>query len=163
MSTTSAVTSVPATSPKAILWAGLVAGTMDITAAFVVYGFFGATPLRILQGIASGLLGPASFDGGAATAVLGLICHFTIAYGAATVFFLLSRHLRFLTRHFITAGVLYGVAVYFFMARVVIPLSRVHRGPFQFKMMMIGIVIHIFCIGLPIATIVKRYSCGLSS
>src|SRR5215470_13374767 len=37
MSTTSAVTSVPATSPKAILWAGLVAGTMDITAAFVVY------------------------------------------------------------------------------------------------------------------------------
>lgn len=158
MNTTNAIGS-----PRAIFWAGLVAGTMDISAAFIVYGFFGATPLRILQGIASGLLGPRALDGGTATAVLGLGCHFTIAYGAATVFFLASRHLPFLTRHFMVAGVLYGIAVYFFMARVVIPLSRVHRGPFQFKMMLIGIVIHIFCIGLPIATIVKRYSCGFST
>jgi hypothetical protein len=47
-----------AAGPKVILWAGLVAGLLDITAAFVVYGFFGAAPLRILQGIAGGLLGP---------------------------------------------------------------------------------------------------------
>jgi hypothetical protein len=158
MSTTSAITTMPASSPKAILWAGLIAGTMDITAAFVVYGLFGANPVGILQGIASGLLGPRAYEGGAATAVLGLICHFTIAYGAATVFFLLSRHMPFLTRQFILAGVLYGIVVYFFMARVVLPLSRVQRGPFRFKMMIIGIIIHIFCIGLPISTIVKRFS-----
>jgi len=158
MSTSSAITTNPSSSPKAIAWAGLVAGTMDITAAFIVYGFFGATPLRILQGIASGLLGSRTYEGGSATAVLGLVCHFSIAYGAATVFFFLSRHIPFLTRRFIAAGVLYGIAVYFFMARVVIPLSRVHRGPFQFKMMIIGIVIHIFCVGLPIATIVRRFS-----
>jgi phage shock protein PspC (stress-responsive transcriptional regulator) len=163
MNTTNAIGTVTTTSPKAILWAGLVAGTMDITAAFVVYGFLGATPLRILQGIASGLIGPRAYEAGAASAILGLLCHFTIASGAAMVFFLASRHIPFLTRHFVLAGVLYGIAVYFFMARVVIPLSRVHRGPFQFKMMLISIVIHIFCIGLPIATIVKRYSRGLSS
>jgi len=163
MNATNAIATRATTSPKAIFWAGLVAGTMDITAAFIVYGFFAATPLRILQGIASGLLGPRAFEAGTASAILGLVCHFTIAYGAATVFFLASRHIRFLTRHFMLAGALYGVAVYFFMGRVVIPLSRVHRGPFQFKMMLIGIVIHIFCIGLPIATIVKRHSRGFSS
>ncbi len=158
MSTTSAVRSRPASSPKAILWAGLIAGIMDITAAFVVYGFFGATPLRILQGIASGLLGPSAHEGGLATAVLGLVCHFTIAFGAAAVFFLLSRVMAFLTRQFVLAGVLYGIAVYFFMGRVVIPLSRAHRNPFSLKMMIIGITIHIFCVGLPISTTVKRFS-----
>jgi hypothetical protein len=147
-----------ATSPKTIVWAGLIAGAMDITAAFVVYGLFGATPLRILQGIASGLLGPQAFEGGMATAALGLLCHFTIAFGAATVFFLLSRQMPFLTRQFILAGVLYGIAVYFFMGRVVIPLSRVHRNPFSLRMMIIGVTIHIFCVGLPISTTVKRFS-----
>jgi uncharacterized membrane protein YagU involved in acid resistance len=158
MSTTSAVAIRPTFSPKAIAWAGLIAGAMDITAAFVVYGFFGATPLRILQGIASGLLGPRAFEGGIATAALGLLCHFTIAFGAATVFFLLSRLMPFLTRQFVVAGVLYGIAVYFFMGRVVIPLSRAHRNSFSLKMMIIGIVIHIFCVGLPISTTIKRFS-----
>ena len=158
MSATSTITTMPGSSPKAIVWAGLIAGAMDITAAFVVYGFFGATPLRILQGIASGLLGPSSYEGGIATAALGLLCHFTIAFGAATVFFLLSRKLPFLTRHFVPAGVLYGIAVYFFMGRVVIPLSRARRNSFSLKMMIIGIVIHIFCVGLPISTTIKRFS-----
>jgi uncharacterized membrane protein YagU involved in acid resistance len=140
------------------LWAGLIAGTLDITAALVVYGFFGATPLRILQGIATGLLGPRSYEGGLGTAVLGLICHFLIAFGAATVYFLLSRAIPFLLRQYVVAGVLYGIAVYFFMGRVVIPLSHARRGPFSSKMMIIGIVIHIFCVGLPISIIVKRFS-----
>jgi hypothetical protein len=143
-------------SPLAILWAGLIAGTLDITAAFVVYGFFGATPLRILQGIATGLLGPRSYDGGLGTAVLGLFCHFLIAFGAASVYFLLSRGMPFLLGQYVVSGVLYGIAVYFFMGRVVIPLSHARRGPFSLKMMIIGIVIHIFCVGLPISTTMRR-------
>jgi len=158
MSTTSTIATMPASSPKAIVWAGLIAGAMDITAACIVYGFFGATPLRILQGIASGLLGPRTYEGGMASAALGMLCHFTIAFGAATVFYLLSRQMPFLVRHFVPAGVLYGIAVYFFMGRVVIPLSRAHRGPFSLKMMIIGVTIHIFCVGLPISTTVKRFS-----
>jgi hypothetical protein len=43
----------------AILWGGLACGVLDITAALLVYGYFGAKPLRLLQGIAGGLLGPA--------------------------------------------------------------------------------------------------------
>ena len=41
----------------AILWGGLICGTMDITAAITVYGQFGLKPVPLLQGIAAGLLG----------------------------------------------------------------------------------------------------------
>src|SRR2546429_8011895 len=104
----------------AILWAGLIAGGLDITAAFAVYGYFGLEPMRLLQGIAGGLLGPRTFEGGIATAALGLSCHFVIAFSAAGVYFAVSRGLRFLIEHAIASGALYGVAVYFFMNRIVV-------------------------------------------
>jgi len=47
----------------AVLWAGFACGVLDITAALVVYGYFRAKPVRLLQGIASGLLGPKALDG----------------------------------------------------------------------------------------------------
>src|SRR5713101_7124110 len=108
---------------RAILWGGFACGVLDITAALVVYGFFGAKPIRLLQGIAGGLLGPRALEGGLATALLGLLCHFAIAFSAATVYFALSRGVRFLVDHAVLSGVLYGVAVYFFMNRIVVPLS----------------------------------------
>src|SRR5258707_12203656 len=79
-----------------LLWAGFACGVLDITAAFVVYGFFGLKPMRLLQGIASGLLGPNAFKGGVATALLGLLCHFVIAFGAAAVYVFASRAIPFL-------------------------------------------------------------------
>jgi hypothetical protein len=142
----------------AILWGGLACGVMDITAALTVYGYLGAKPLRLLQGIAGGLLGPRTFQGGVATAALGLLCHFVIAFSAAAVFFAASRGLPFLVQHAVISGALYGVAVYFFMNRVVVQLSAATKFPFSFKMMVIGVVIHIFCVGLPIALAVRRYS-----
>jgi len=108
-------------------------GVMDITAALVVYGLFGLRPQRLLQGIAAGVLGPQSYQGGWGTALLGLFLHFVIAYGAATVFFAASRWMRFLVEHAVVAGVLYGVAVYFFMQWVVLPLSKATRRSFSWK------------------------------
>jgi hypothetical protein len=141
-----------------ILWAGAVCGTLDITAALVVYGSFGLKPVRLLQGIAAGLLGPRSYDGGLATVLLGLFCHYFIAYSAAAVFFTVSRAVPFLIQQAVICGALYGVGVYFFMQYVVIPLSATTRRPFSVRMMVIGVVIHIFCVGLPIALLVRRFS-----
>lgn len=142
----------------AILWGGLICGVMDITAAFLVYGHYGLRPDRLLQGIAAGLLGLRAFESGLPAAFLGLLCHFVIAFGAATVYFTASRRVAFLREKPLLAGPLYGVAVYFFMQRIVLPLSEARKYPFSVKMMLIGIVIHIFCVGLPIALAVRRYS-----
>lgn len=151
--------SVPVASPgRAIFWAGLICGVLDISAAFLVYGFFGARPIPLLQGIAAGILGPQAYQGGLPVAALGLLCHFFIAFSAATVYFVLSRMMPFLLRYTAMCGVLYGIVVYFFMSRVVVPLSAARKFPFSLKMMLIGITIHIICVGTPIAFAVRRFS-----
>src|SRR5271165_104805 len=113
-----------ATGLRAVLLGGFTCGVLDITAALLVYGFFGLKPLRLLQGIAAGLLGARSYDGGVKTALLGLLCHFLIAFGAAAVYVAASRRMPALVQHPVGTGMSYGVLVYFFMNRIVVPLSR---------------------------------------
>lgn len=143
---------------SAILWAGLVSGTLDITAALIVYGRFGASSVRLLQGIASGILGKAAFQGGLATAFLGLFCHFFIATSAAAVYFAASRRVSVLVQHAVVSGGLYGIGVYFFMQLVVIPLSAIGPRAPSIGAVIVGVVIHICCVGLPIALMVRRFS-----
>jgi uncharacterized membrane protein YagU involved in acid resistance len=142
----------------AILCGGLICGALDITAAFIVYGAFGLMPIPLLQGIAAGLLGKRAFAGGLATALLGLFLEFFIATSAAAVYVLVSRILIFLTRRAALAGALYGIAVYFFMQLVVLPLSEAIHRPFSLKYTIIGVVIHICCVGLPIALVTRRFA-----
>lgn len=46
---------------------------------------------------------------------------------------------------------LYGIAVYFVMNYVVIPLSAASRGAFSMPVFLNGILIHAFGVGLPAA------------
>ena len=142
----------------AILMGGLLAGALDITAAFVVYGLRGATPLRILQSIASGLLGADAYKGGLATAALGLLLHFIIAVVAAAVYWAASRKLGVLVQRPVASGLLYGVAVYLFMNFVVLPLSAVARRPFVLELALVIVAVHMVCVGLPIALAVRRWA-----
>jgi len=142
-----------------IFWGGLIAGTLDITAAFLTAWFrAGVTPTRVLQFIASGLLGAGSFSGGTKTVLLGLALHYLIATVATTVFYLASHKWLFLVERPVMVGLLYGVVVYGFMNFVVLPLSRVQPRPLTLTGFIIGLLTLMFCIGLPIALIVRRFS-----
>lgn len=142
----------------AVLWAGLTCGVLDITAALVVYGsVYAVRPVPLLQGIARGLSGRQAYRGGIPTALLGLLLHFVIAFSAAAAYFLGSRKFSFLIQHAVVSGVLYGVVVYYFL-QLVVALSATIKNPFSIKLMLIGVVIHIFCVGLPIALLVRKYS-----
>ena len=141
-----------------ILRAGLLSGALDISAAFITWGVRGVSPIIILQGIASGVLGAKSFQDGWHSAMLGGMFHFLIAFSAATVFYVASRSFQFLTRQPILSGALYGIAVYLTMYWVVLPLSNYHRFSFSTFNTVIAIITHILCVGTPIALIVKRYS-----
>jgi len=145
---------------RAILWGGLICGAMDITAAVVVYGLvWGRGAIRILQSVASGLLGSVSYDGGLITALLGLLLHFCIAFGAATVFYLASRKITVLLKLPVLSGILYGIAVYFFMQLVVVPLSAYpHNITFLPRSVLTGLAIHILCVGLPISLTIHHFS-----
>jgi len=142
-----------------IFWGGLIAGTLDICAAFLTAWLRrGVSPAAVLRFVASGLLGPAAFTGGAKTAAIGLALHFLIATVATIVFYLASRKLLFLVERPVHFGLLYGVAVYLFMNFVVLPLSLVQRGPVTVSGFIIGLLTIMFCVGLPIALIVRRFS-----
>lgn len=141
----------------AIFWGGLVCGVLDIAYAFALYGALGIPPVRLLRGIARGLLGSAAARGGMGMAMLGLLLHFTIAFGAAVTYCLASRKLTWMIRRAFASGLLFGVAVYFFMNFVVIPLSRIHRWPVIGTLFFVNLVEHMFVVGLPIALVGRRF------
>jgi hypothetical protein len=142
-----------------IFLGGLIAGTLDLTAA-CVYSWLRAnvSPITVFQFIASGVLGRESFTGGAKSAVLGVALHFLIATVATAVFYFASRKWLFLVERPIVAGLLYGIPVYLVMNFVVLPLSQVQQRPQPLSARIVNLVILMFCIGLPIALIVRRFA-----
>jgi len=142
----------------AIAWATVIAGVLDISSAFLLSYPKGVGPIRVLQGVAAGLVGrEAAIKGGLATAGLGLAIHFLIAFVVASVFYVASRKLIFLTRHPIVSGLLYGVVVYGFMYWIVMPLAYPVVHP-SVSRDVTAVCVHMFLIGLPIALIVRRFS-----
>lgn len=140
-----------------IAGATLLVGTLDISDAFIFYGLRGVSPIRILQGIASGVLGRAAFGMGYRSALLGLFFHFFIAFSATTVFLLAARKLS-LASHPFLYGTLFGIVLYIVMNYVVLPLSKIGLRPAPPLLPLInGVAALIVCIGIPLAFISRRY------
>lgn len=141
---------------QAILIGGLSAGILDFIAAWVTNASRGVTPMRIGQSIASGLLGRAAFNAGYKTAALGVVLHFAIAFGAATAFSLAAIKLHSLVEHPMLNGALFGIAVFWFMQLVVLPLSAISfKQNFSWQAIATGMIVHIICVGWPIALAVR--------
>lgn len=151
-------TAPPLTPVRAIALATLVAGALDLGYAIVVSAIVrGAAPTRVMQSVASGLLGKASFDGGIATAALGAALHFAIMAVAVLVFFAASRRWPVLARRFWLYGPIFGAAMFVVMNYVVVPLSAIgqvfHRPPLLFAGELFS---HVVFVGATIAWIVAR-------
>jgi len=145
---------------RAIGYAGLLAGTLDITAAAVEFGLKGKSPVDLFQGIAGGLLGMSSFQGGLPTAALGVFFHYLISTTASAVFYVASRKLKALVRRPISSGLLYGVTVYIFMYYMVLPVSAYHTRIALPRMPQLirDVAVHMFMVGLPISLVVRKYA-----
>lgn len=144
---------------QTVLASGLTAGVMDILGAFVSVLHRHITPLRVLQSVASGWLGARAFQAGYKAAALGLASHFMIALGAAAVFYIASRRLPFLLERPYLVGPCYGLAVYWFMQLVVLPLSAFPGKTLaSLSSVLIGMIVHIICVGSPIVLITRWYS-----
>ena len=147
-----------------VLIAWLLAGTLDITTAVLFYvGPSSARAARLLQGIASGLLGARAFDGGATTALLGLALHYLIALIWTLVCLVALQTLGGLRRHLVLTGIAYGIIVWLVMNLAVLPLSNAGRGPFQPRAATIAAIILILCVGLPISLVIGRHVRGESA
>ena len=153
---------------KPILYAAVLVGVLDITAACIqVYVASGMMPNRLLQGVAGGLLGRGSYNGGFATAAIGLLMHFTMAMTVATIFYALSRRFPLPQKLLgvVAVGLLYGAAVFAVNNFGTSPLLSWVRSlylhtPVLFKPPMgwTQLVIHLFCVGLPIALVMHIFA-----
>ena len=141
---------------SAILIGGAIAGACDITYAITFWAFRGVSATRVLQSVASGLLGKAAFKGGLATAPLGLVLHFFIAFSAATIFYFAARPCRYLfVAHFLRHSL---------RTRHLCDDESGRPAAFRFSAQGYvsavgyddGIFVHMFLIGLPISLAVRR-------
>jgi hypothetical protein len=137
--------------------AGLVAGAIDITYACVFWAIRADVPARrILQSVASGIMGPAAFEGGAPTAVLGLALHFSIALTMAATYAAVAHRVRALADRALLFGPLYGILLYVIMNFVVVPLSNASPSARLPLWVGLSVAVHMFGIGLPMALGVRR-------
>ncbi len=139
-----------------IVWGGLLAGALDATDGVVAYGFLGLNPIQVLQYIASGAFGAASFQGGLLTAGAGALFHFFISFSVAATFYGACRLVPQLARYYIPSGLAYGAGVFFFMNYVVLPLTAVAPSAFSLPMFLNGVIGHAVFVGLTIAWFAHR-------
>ncbi len=148
----------PACTLRIILVAGMLAGFLDGLDAAVFIGLVNRIAvMRVFQFIASGALGMKLFQGGWATASLGVVFHFLIAVSAAAVFYGISRRFPTLLRRPLLSGAAYGIGVFLFMHYLVVPLSAAPRQPPIERFALLNLIFsHVFFVGIPIAIVTAR-------
>ncbi|WP_395620736.1 hypothetical protein [Dokdonella sp.] len=107
---------------KRLLIAWLGAGTLDISYAFIASGLRGRSPLAVLQSVASGWQGKEAYNGGLASAALGLFTHYGIMLVMVSVFVWITRTRPALLRKSVITGAVYGLGLYAVMYGIVLPL-----------------------------------------
>ncbi len=142
----------------AILAGGAAAALLDGLAATIDFRMRGISFARLWQGVASGALGPLSFQRGNVSVFLGLAFHILIATTAALAFNVSANFVPQLLTHYVASGALFGIAVYIVMNFVVIPLSAMPPRPFVLAITIRQLLIHIVCVGLPISIVAHSFS-----
>lgn len=136
---------------------GLVAGAFDIVYACAFWSWkAGVPPQRIFQSVAAGLLGSASFEGGTATAALGLGLHFFNALVMSAAYYLVATRWPLLRRRPVLCGAGYGLILYAVMNYVVVPLSAAGPGSNDPLWIALSVAVHVLLVGIPIALITRR-------
>ncbi|CAN5803476.1 hypothetical protein BH18ACI5_BH18ACI5_05680 [soil metagenome] len=141
--------------------AGLLTAVIDGLFACVSSLFYGSTPTRVFQGVASTLLGPEAFQGGARTALFGVAMHVAVAFWWSAVFLVIVMRWSWIRRALQSPGgrpslaSVYGPSIWLVMSLAVIPLL-VHRPPSITVRWWIQLLGHIPFVGLPIVISIAR-------
>ena len=140
-----------------VLAGGLIAGTLDIVYACAFWSAKAGVPAqRIFQSVAAGMLGQASFQGGAPTAALGLFLHYFIATMMAVTYYAVASRYTILDRRPLLYGAMYGLLLYTIMNFVVVPLSAAGSGSRDRWWITLSVLVHMFFVGIPIALASRR-------
>ncbi|MGE5813214.1 MAG: hypothetical protein ACM36C_01885, partial [Acidobacteriota bacterium] len=102
----------PRTPAQVLLLGALTVAFLDGLDAVLIWAVRGVSPVRVFQGIAAGFFGRATFEGGTATAAIGVAVHVLVATGVVLVAYVAGLRWRVLIVHPLVYGPMYGVLVY---------------------------------------------------
>src|SRR5690606_16827508 len=92
--------------------AGVGGALVDLAVAAAYWSQFHVEAIRIPQGIAAWVIGRGAFDGGAATALFGLLLYCGLVCAACVLYRAAARRWDVLARQPVLCGALYGVLAY---------------------------------------------------
>jgi hypothetical protein len=143
---------------RSIVLGGMFIFINQLITLWIVASLIQKNPYIVaLQYIASGALGMAAFEGGIATALLGVFFHLIISFVVAAVFILSAARIPLLRRYAIAGSLLYGLGVFIVMNMIVTPLSAAPPLPAPTMPWLIeAIVEHLLAIGLPLGILAQR-------
>lgn len=143
---------------RSIVLGGMFIFIIQLIHSWIVTTLIQKTPfILVWQYIASGALGMAAFEGGIATALLGVFFHLIISFAIAAVFFLSADRIPLLRRYAIAGSFLYGLGVFIVMNMIVTPLSAAPPLPAPTLPWLIEAIIeHVLAIGLPLGILVRQ-------
>lgn len=141
-----------------IFLTALIAGVLDGAAAIIHYLAQGRTnPGSIFKYIASGLFGKKAFAGGNEMIAWGLALHFFIALSFTLLYFVMYPRVKWLRQDILVSAVIYGLFVWAVMNLVVVRLSISPAPVLKWEKALVAMGILIFCIGLPLAIMARKY------
>lgn len=144
----------------AVVYGGLIAGTIDVFAPALIYWI---NPLGVLRFIAGGVLGrPLAQAMGLQAAALGLLLQWLMSLVISAIFVYAATRIPALLWRWIASGIAYGVVVWYVMNYVVRPLSMHRDFP---RMDVYGFVTNMaamWVFGLIIAWFAQRHLRALS-
>jgi hypothetical protein len=141
---------------RAIVAAGTACGVLDGISALLLFGSKGASAAQVFQGIARGAMGRSAVNGGPTAVAVGVVAHFTVAFGAAALYYAFTRARPSINERPLVFGPLYGAAVHLFMTFVVIPASAIGRRPIVWTTFLEVLAIHMVVVGPSISLTVSR-------
>jgi hypothetical protein len=143
---------------RTIALGGMFIFISQLIHSWIVPSLIQKTPfIVVLQYMASGALGMAAFEGGIATALLGVFFHLLFSFAIAGVFILSASRIPLLRRYAIASSLLYGFGVFIVMHMVVTPLSATPPIPApSIPWLIEGILEHILVVGLPLGILISR-------
>lgn len=150
---------MPISSARLLAASTIVAGTLDLLAAFIQhYARTGKSPAGVLRYISSALFGKAAFKGGSIYLVSGVAIHYLITLFFAVIFLALYRKMKPLsTGQIMMLGTGYGLMIWCIMNLVMIPLSAAPALSQTAAQIVTGILFVVCLVGIPIAWITHYF------
>jgi hypothetical protein len=135
-----------------LLLAAIGAAVLDLGFAVLFWAAEGVPAIRVLQSVATWLLGQAAYAGGIATAALGTVLYVALMWMLAVLYRALSHSFPRLLRQPVRFGLAYGALMYGLVFHIGVPLFTA-AGPASQRLDWIAacVVAYMVLVGLPCA------------